>query len=397
MKKKILAIILSATLSLSIAGCSGNGNDKGKEDNSGVGDTSGNDVQNTQQSTEVSAVDITSNDESVSETQTSDTQETVNLSDDSRIDNSEIIHDKLQGVWCDKTEDLFSLLAFEDYKIEFSVLNPGKGAASVFSGTYTIDDNELKYHFEADPESNVLEYSGFSNYAYEDDILTLSNAFGNEIKKMSSADILEYLNQEEDSSNNRGVICLADLIINYYPDSNENSIASEKKNEAKNRLESIGKEALQNMNTTYDKVKKITWYEHKNMPKYVDICCYIYPYIGRADDGKTWVIVRLNYTDAQTDTGWLFFDHVIFSVDGENTTKQFRYSDINRDNDTEVWENVDFEAIASDFTLLQNIADSTETIIRFESSKHYVDHIVTDNEKAAITDVLAAYDYLMDN
>ena len=148
------------------------------------------------------------------------------------------------------------------------------------------------------------------------------------------------------------------------------------------------------MNTDYDKVQKLTWYQHKNQPQYTDITCYMYPYIGRMDDGYTWLRVALNYTDAKTDAGWIFFDHVIFSVDGENTTKYFNRSEIIRDNDTEVWEIADFEPNASEIQLLKSIANSTETIIRFEGDEYYEDHIVTDKEKAAILDVLTAYDYL---
>ncbi len=100
------------------------------------------------------------------------------------------------------------------------------------------------------------------------------------------------------------------------------------------------------------------------------------------------------YTDAKTNAGWIFFDNVIFSVDGENTTKAFSYYDIVRDNDTEVWEIADFEPNASEIALLRSIANSTETIIRFQGDEYYHDHIVTATEKKAILNVLTAYNYL---
>lgn len=156
-----------------------------------------------------------------------------------------------------------------------------------------------------------------------------------------------------------------------------------------------GKSAFENLKSTYDKVQKTTWYEHKNVPKYTDICCYIYPYIGRQDNGNAWLRVLLNYTDAKTDNGWIFFNKVTFCIDGENTVKYFGRSDIVRDNDTEVWETADFAPSAKEIELLREISASSETIIRFEGDEYYYDHIVTAKEKTAIIDVLNAYDYIL--
>ncbi len=302
-------------------------------------------------------------------------------------DYAEVVPEALQGVWCDtSTEGLLSLYAFEGTNVETYVVNIGVGAASFLSGTYTVEDGTISYNFG--------DSTGSSNFTYENDALTLNNANGVEMQKLTSADLLGYLTQEETSGNSDGVICLADLILNYFPDSPESSTATEKKDAANAAIKAAGEAALQKMNTQYDKVQKLTWYQHKDQPIYTDISCYIYPYIGRMDDGYTWLRVVLNYTDAQTDAGWIFFDHVIFSVDGENTTKYFSSSDIVRDNDTEVWEVADFEPNASEIQLLKDIAASTETIIRFEGDEYYEDHVVSSTEKAAILDVLAAYEYL---
>ena len=302
-------------------------------------------------------------------------------------DYAEIVPDELQGVWGDTgVEGLLSLYAFEGDNVETYVVNTGVGASGFFSGTYTVEDDKINYDFG--------NSTGYSNFTYDDGTFAMFNANDQEIKKLTAADVMEYLTQEESSGNNPGVICLADLIINYYPDTEESSAASEKKDAANAAIKAAGEAALQKMNTTYDKVQKLTWYQHQNEPQYTDITCYIYPYIGRMDDGYTWLRVALNYTDAQTDAGWIFFDHVIFGVDGENTTKTFSRDEIVRDNDTEVWETADFEPNASEIQLLKDIANSTETIIRFEGDEYYEDHVVNDKEKEAIVDVLTAYDYL---
>jgi len=311
----------------------------------------------------------------------------------------EVVPAELQGVWCDESVvGILSLYAFKDNNVKTYVVKKGVGGESLLSGTYTVsveDEKKIKYDFDGE--------AGDSNFTYEDDTLVLIGAYNKEMKKMSGANLMECLVQEETSSNYNGVICLADLIIEYYPDSDETGVAIEKKNAANAALEAeiaakkaAGEAALKNLKTTYDKVNKLTWYEHKNQPRYADTCCYIYPYIGRYDSGYTWLGVRLDYTDAQTDGGWIFYDTVIFSVDGENTTKTFNRSEIVRDNDTEVWEIADFVPTASEIELLKDIANSTETIIRFQGDEYHYDHVVTNKEKAAIVDVLAAYEYLKD-
>ncbi|MDO4439091.1 MAG: hypothetical protein Q4B86_06585 [Eubacteriales bacterium] len=300
---------------------------------------------------------------------------------------AEIVPNELQGVWGDTaTEGILTLYAFKENNVETYVVNIGVGAADAFSGTYTVEDGKVNYDFE--------NATGNSNFTYDNNTFKMFNANNVEMKKLSAADVMQYLTQEENSGNNSGVACLADLILNYYPEAEESSIASEKKEAVNAAIKAEGEAALSKLDTEYDKVQKLTWYMHKNQPQYTDETCYIYPYIGRMDDGYTWLRVMLNYTDAKTDASWIFFDHVIFSIDGENTTKTFDRNEIVRDNDTEVWETADFEPTASEIQLLRDIANSSETIIRFEGDEYHVDHVVTDKEKSAIVDVLNAYDYL---
>lgn len=300
---------------------------------------------------------------------------------------AEMVPNEIQGVWADaNVEGLISLYAFRDDRVETYVVNIGEGAASVMSGTYSVEDGKVKYHF-----SNG---TGYSYFTYDDNTLRLFNANNAEFFRMSAADIWGFLEQEEKNANNNGVIVLADLIINYFADSTECSVAIEKKEAINDAIEEQGLAALAQLRTEYDKVQKLTWYESKSQPEYTDICCYIYPYIGRMDDGHTWLRVKLNYTDAKTDRSWIFFEKVIFSVDGTNTTKTFNRSELVRDNDTEVWETADFEPDAAEIKLLRDIANSAETIIRFQGDEYHEDHIVTPEEKAAIVDILTAFEYL---
>lgn len=367
--KKLIALLLATMMTLSLAAC-------------------GNSTAETK-----STADAQSSAETQSSEPSSTSAESSAVSsapEEAAPNYAEILPDKLQGVWCDSTmaasDGILTLYAFDGNKTEIFVINSGNGSGNLMSGTYTVEDGQISYNFG--------KTNGFSTFSYENENLALFNANGIEIKKLSAADIMEYLTQEESSSNTDGVVCLADLILIYYPDSDECSAAAEKKDVANAAVAAAGEAALANLRTEYDQVQKITWYLHKDRPEYVDTTCYIYPYIGRSDNGNTWLRVELNYTDAQTDAGWIFFNHVIFSVDGDNTTKTFSRSDITRDNDTEVWETADFEPNDSEIKLLEKIANSDQTIIRFEGDEYYEDHVVTATEKAAILDVLTAYNYL---
>ena len=152
-------------------------------------------------------------------------------------------------------------------------------------------------------------------------------------------------------------------------------------------VENQKKQALSKMKSKTDKVQGITWYEPNAMPHYIDERCYFLPYIG-VWESSAFLRGRLNYTG----DNWIFWENVIFHIDGVNKSKSFGYGEITRDNDTEVWEYVDFKLTSSDIELLKAIADSEETIIRFQGDKYRHDFTVRSSDKSAIKDVLAAYE-----
>lgn len=312
--------------------------------------------------------------------------------------NKEVLPSKLSGVWYDNSvDDILSLYAFKDNTIMCYIVNPGKGAAEAMSGTYLIQNNTINYRFDSVLSSNDISGTGKSTFTYENDTLTLYNADGSEMKRMSSTDLMTYVEQEKASANYRGIVLLCDLVSDYYPDSADVASAAEAREAAQTAYKTAGENALKQMNTMYDKVQQVTIYLSKSRPKYIDERCYIYPYFGVLDNGTTELHIELNYTDAQTDAGWIFFNSVIFNIDGENITKSFSNSQINRDNTSIVWETADYVASVTDIEILRKIASSSETIIRFQGSNYSYDHTVTAKEKTAITDVLTAYEYLSDS
>lgn len=146
-----------------------------------------------------------------------------------------------------------------------------------------------------------------------------------------------------------------------------------------------------------DPVQGITWYMHDNMPNYIDTRCYIIPYIGM--QGNTpWICIRYNYTEDD----WIFWEKLTIVADGKKDYKYVGAFDTIRDNDGGVvWEYYD-EALnynqgmdSEELEMLARIADSSETIIRFEGDEYYYDLYVSNKDKQMIRDTLTLYEALL--
>ncbi len=153
---------------------------------------------------------------------------------------------------------------------------------------------------------------------------------------------------------------------------------------------------LSNMYLDEDKVQNIQFYYPKAFKFYsdgkwaADRRCFVLPYIGRNED-SIWLRLVCNYTGGD----WVFFEKIIYAVDDERYTDTFDYYDVVRDNGgSDVWEYVDTRAYELDVEMLWEIADSTETIVRFEGSDYYYDFTVSETDKQAIREVLTAYEAL---
>ena len=145
-----------------------------------------------------------------------------------------------------------------------------------------------------------------------------------------------------------------------------------------------------------DPIEGISWYMHYNMPDYIDTRCYIIPYIG-VRGNNAWICIRYNYTG----DSWIFWENLTIMADGVKYYKYVGYYDTVRDNDSDVWEwwdeplNYNQAMDSEQLQMLAAIANSEETIIRFEGDEYYYDLYVTDADKAMIRDVLALYEALI--
>ena len=174
--------------------------------------------------------------------------------------------------------------------------------------------------------------------------------------------------------------------------------------DAQNKYDTLWSAEKQRIITEYtkkfekdsDPVEGITWYMHKNMPDYIDSRCYIIPYIG-VRGNSPWLCIRYNYTNDD----WIFWENLHIVVDGQKYYKAVGYFNTTRDNDTEVWEYYD-EALdvnqamnTKDIEMLKAIANSSETIIRFEGDDYHYDLYVSKKDKDMIRDALALYEALL--
>ena len=147
---------------------------------------------------------------------------------------------------------------------------------------------------------------------------------------------------------------------------------------------------LANMRVEKDEVRGMAFYYPQNFPNYIDTRCYVLPYIGQEGD-NVWLRLLCDYTEDD----WVFFEQITFAVDDERYYKYYNYFDVVRDNDYGVvWEYVDTEVSDSDVEMLWAIANSTQTIVRFEGDEYYYDFTVSQGDKDAIREVLTAYEAL---
>lgn len=158
--------------------------------------------------------------------------------------------------------------------------------------------------------------------------------------------------------------------------------------EAPQKLKTEKKQAaMSKLKSETDKVEGTTWYKASVHPNRANKRSYVLPYIGTKSD-STWLRLKYLYTG----DSWIFFKSITVSVDGKRYDATFSYWDVERDNNTRVWEWVDVSATNADIEMLKAIASSKETIVRFKGDQYYYDLVVSQSDKNGINDVLAAYE-----
>ena len=146
--------------------------------------------------------------------------------------------------------------------------------------------------------------------------------------------------------------------------------------------------ALAKLTKKADEVENSAYYMPSCYPEYANSRSFALPYIGEKD-GNYGLLWKFNYTGSD----WVFFTDVVINIDGEKAdTIPFNYFDVNQQVFTGgVYEAVDVNPASKYVDLLQQIASSEKTIIRFEGKDSKYDMTVSDTDKQGIQDVLDAY------
>jgi len=164
----------------------------------------------------------------------------------------------------------------------------------------------------------------------------------------------------------------------------EEKKAAEKK---QRELEARLKKLEGNFSIKKDEVEGSVFLRNKTFPVYTNSRSCIYPYIGKSGSRK-WLRVQIQYTSDD----WLFVERLVFSIDGEKIVKNFNHFDWQRDNGSgDIWEWVDLSADLDMETLLEKIANSKKTILRFEGRQYYKDLTISASDKKAILETMEYY------
>lgn len=171
----------------------------------------------------------------------------------------------------------------------------------------------------------------------------------------------------------------------------EEFAALQKQEKEAKRAEAL--KLLGNMRLDEDKVRHLKfyypsiWRVNQNETWIADKRCFILPYIGMDDHGGVWMRVVYNFTDDD----WVFFKKITVAADEKRYYRGFEDYDIVRDVDGGVREYIDIDGV-SDVEMLLAIANSKETIVRFEGEEFVYDFIVKEIDKRAIREVLLVYE-----
>lgn len=171
----------------------------------------------------------------------------------------------------------------------------------------------------------------------------------------------------------------------------EEFAALQKQEKEAKRAEAL--KLLGNMRLDEDKVRHLKFYYPKawRFNSYgnwiADTRCFILPYIGMDDNGNIWMRVVYNFTDDD----WVFFKKITVAADEKRYYRSFEDYDIVHDVDGGVREHIDIDGV-SDVEMLLAIANSKETIVRFEGDEFVYDFIVKEIDKRAIREVLLVYE-----
>jgi hypothetical protein len=137
----------------------------------------------------------------------------------------------------------------------------------------------------------------------------------------------------------------------------------------------------------YDDISKITWIYSKSKPYYANTMAF-YTYIGLHDDGEYFkrLVIRYHGDD------WLFVNSIIIKT--AEQTHTINTYDIERDNNSDVWEWINLSVGNLEDVIIQQILIGKTAKIRFVGDKYYKDWTLTSKEIKGLQEIEDYYSLL---
>lgn len=224
-----------------------------------------------------------------------------------------------------------------------------------------VCSNSIKIANCLDILSKLNSISSFSSDLTKCEIASFSQEVASRCEELK----IELIKEEEEAKKNAELVKM-------------------KQEEEKIQKQKLLNDLLKKFNINEDKLERITFYTHKNFPKYTSdkSCAYLYV----VKDKQSWVRAKIQYVTQ--NHRWLFARYVTFYIDGVKIEKNFEYSDWKRDNGHgSLWEWVDLYGGGEKnewVELFKKIEKSKETTVRIYGEKYYSDVIISDKEKTGI-------------
>lgn len=170
------------------------------------------------------------------------------------------------------------------------------------------------------------------------------------------------------------------------------SVDPEAEKAAKAKAAQELKNALADLRVKTDSVTNKKWYYARTTTQYVDSNS-LHLYMGQEQGSDPYLRFRIQYAGDD----WLFINKFTLNVDGEVFVIEPDYGDMERDNDSDVWEWYDINPSDENVSMLKAIMNSKKAVIRCEGDQYYRDRTITATEKKALKAVLTGYNALLQN
>lgn len=163
------------------------------------------------------------------------------------------------------------------------------------------------------------------------------------------------------------------------------SLKKQVKEEKKNKKAQL----LAKLNSKYDDMYNTTYISPKGIDS-VSTTIHMAPYMGVEGSIKTLVIDLGFHRD-----DWIFFEKIIFNIDGDLTTINVQYNDVQRDT---IGGGYIHECMplreskySNIFKLVEKIINGNNVKVRFSGDQYSVDYVITEKEKQGLKDIYELY------